>query len=234
MRDVIVIGTGAGGPVIAKEPAAKGLDVLLLEAGAAFAEPEREWTRFENDAINFYTGFMRFGPADRSKRPWLRELLQASLLIQCAGVGGTTKIFAGNSPRAMPGAFRDCQGSDRDAYDTAHLFPFGYRELIPYYEWVEHTLPVETAPMGRKEEAFFHGASRLGLPVQTTKDTIRAAYRPPGERHPSARRQRRPHLGTAPAGFPRGVWLHVLRPLLRGLCESPCGSAKPAGEAIHR
>ena len=34
MRDVIVIGAGGGGPVVAKELAARGLDVLLLEAGA--------------------------------------------------------------------------------------------------------------------------------------------------------------------------------------------------------
>ncbi len=30
--------------------------------------------------------------------------------------------------------------------------------MIPYYHWVEQTLPVETAPMGRKEEAFFKAA----------------------------------------------------------------------------
>lgn len=66
----------------------------------------------------------------------------------------------------------------KDDYDRSHLFPFGYQELIPYYEWVEHTLPVETAAMGTKEEAFFKGASQLGLPVQTTKDITRAAFRP--------------------------------------------------------
>ena len=37
VRDVIVVGAGGGGPVVAKELAARGLDVLLLEAGAAFA-----------------------------------------------------------------------------------------------------------------------------------------------------------------------------------------------------
>ena len=33
MRDVIVIGAGGGGAVAAKELAARGLDVLVLEAG---------------------------------------------------------------------------------------------------------------------------------------------------------------------------------------------------------
>jgi len=64
MRDVIVIGAGGGGPVVAKELAARGLSVLLLEAGARHADPRGEWTHFENDANNPLTGFLRFGPAD--------------------------------------------------------------------------------------------------------------------------------------------------------------------------
>ncbi len=72
---------------MAKELAARGLDVLLLEAGARFAEPEFEWTRFENDANNFFGGFFRFGPTDRSKPPWLRDLAQNSIVLQAAGVG---------------------------------------------------------------------------------------------------------------------------------------------------
>jgi choline dehydrogenase-like flavoprotein len=178
MRDVIIIGAGGGGAVIAKELAARGLDVLLLEAGPRFANPEREFSRFENRANNPFTGIFRFGPADPSKPAWVRDLPQYALVQQLSGVGGTTRHYLGNSPRAFRGAFLGYEGQDRDAYDTAHPFPFSYRELIPYYEWVEYTLPVQTAPMGTKEEVFFRGASQLGLPVQTTKDTTRAAYRP--------------------------------------------------------
>lgn len=177
-RDVIVIGAGGGGPVVAKELAARGLDVLLLEAGPRHADPETEWTTFENDANNPVLGFFRFGPADRTRSEWVRETPQNSFLWQLSGIGGTTQHYYGNSPRANPGAFRGYKGADRAAYDTKHLFPFGYRELIPYYEWVEHTLPVQTAAMGRKEEVFLKGCEGLGLPVQTAKDTTRAAYRP--------------------------------------------------------
>ena len=46
MPDVIVIGAGGGGPVVAKELAARGLDVLLLEAGPWYRDPENEWSRF--------------------------------------------------------------------------------------------------------------------------------------------------------------------------------------------
>jgi len=178
MRDVIVVGAGGGGAVVAKELAGRGLDVLLLEAGARFANPETDWTHFESDANNPYLGYFRFGPADRSKAEWVREIPQSMLFVQLAGVGGSTNHYQGNSPRAMPGAFVGYDGADRQAYDTDHLFPFPYRDLIPYYEWVEATLPVQSAPMGKKEEVFFQGAQMLGLPLQRGKDITQAAFRP--------------------------------------------------------
>ncbi|MGI8329169.1 GMC family oxidoreductase N-terminal domain-containing protein [Actinomadura scrupuli] len=178
MRDVIVVGAGAGGPVVAKELAARGLDVLMLEAGAHYTDPRGSWTHFENDANDPLTGFLRFGPADRRKPAWLREEPQNSFILQVAGVGGTTQHYFGNSPRAHRGLFAGYQGADRGAYDTAHAFPFRYEELVPYYEWVEATLPVQTAAMGTKEAVFFRGAEKLGIPVQTTKDTAGASYRP--------------------------------------------------------
>ena len=160
MRDAIVVGAGGGGPVVAKELAARGLDVLLLEAGPAWPDPERDWSHDENTANNPATGIFRFGPGDRTQAPWARDLPQNCFVWQTAGVGGSTLHYFGNSPRAMPDA----------------LPP--YADLIPYYEWVEHTLPVQTAAMGTKEELFLRGATKLGLPTQTSKDISRAACRP--------------------------------------------------------
>src|SRR3954452_1556229 len=178
MRDVIVIGAGGGGAVAAKELAALGLDVLVLEAGAAW-RPDVDWTHYEIDQANSTSGVLRFGPSDRTRPPWPRELGQQGMLWQVAGVGGTTQHYYGNSPRAYPGVFRGYDGADAGAYDRAHEFPLSYRDLVPYYEWVEATLPVETAAMGRKEEAFFRGASSsaLGLTVQRSKTATRAGYR---------------------------------------------------------
>lgn len=160
MRDVIVVGAGGGGPVVAKELAARGLDVLLLEAGPAWTDPEREWSHDENTANNPATGLFRFGPGDRAQAPWARDLPQNCFVWQTAGVGGSTLHYFGNSPRAMPDALP------------------GYHDLIPYYEWVEHTLPVQTAAMGTKEEQFLRAATKIGLPTQTSKDISRAACRP--------------------------------------------------------
>jgi len=175
--DVIVIGSGGGGPVVAKELAARGLDVLVLEAGPRFADPATEWTHFEDDANNPVSGFLRSGPADRSRPPWLRDLPQHSYVWQVTGVGGTTLHYFGNSPRAVPGVFAGYDGADRSLYDTGHLFPFGYDELRPYYEWVEATLPVQTAPMGTKERVFLRGAAALGLPHQVSLDTTGPGHR---------------------------------------------------------
>lgn len=179
MRDVIVVGAGGGGPVVAKELAARGLDVLVLEAGPRNADVEQRWSRYENDCNNPADGYFRFGPSDRFEQPpWFRELPQNSFVWQLAGVGGTTQHYFGNSPRAMPGVFSDYDGPDGGAYDVAHRFPLGYRELIPYYEWVEATLPVQTAAMGTKEAVFFRGCEGAGLPVQTTKDVQFDSFRP--------------------------------------------------------
>src|SRR3954471_2624810 len=120
MRDVIVIGAGGGGPVVAKELAARGLDVLLLEGGARNASTEQTWTHFENDMNNPVLGRLRVGPEDRGRPSWFREHAQSSYALQVAGVGGTTTHYFGNCPRAQPGAFRGYQGADAAAYDTAH------------------------------------------------------------------------------------------------------------------
>jgi choline dehydrogenase-like flavoprotein len=177
MRDAIVIGAGGGGAVMAKELAGRGLDVLLLEAGPWYRDPEHEWSKFEHDANDPISGYFRFGPSDRSKPWWFRETPQNSFLWQLAGVGGTTQHYYGNCPRAQPGVFEGYSGPDAGAFDT-HRFPFAYEELIPYYEWVEATLPVETAAMGTKEQLFFEGAQGIGLPVNTTKDITQNSFRP--------------------------------------------------------
>lgn len=178
MRDVIIIGAGGGGPVVAKELAERGLDVLVLEAGARHERPEQEWSGLENHMNSSLTGKLRFGPADQAKPAWFRELTTPGSFSQVAGVGGTTLHYYGNSPRAMPGVFADYRGRDRAMYDHRHKFPFSYEEMRRYYEWTEATLPVQTAAMGTKEQAFFEGAEAAGLRPITGKDVTHAGFRP--------------------------------------------------------
>jgi choline dehydrogenase-like flavoprotein len=156
MRDIIIIGCGGGGPVVAKELAAKGLDVLVLESGRRFLNSEQELTPTDFVSFDhFYPGFV--------------ESRTRVFRYQVAGVGGTTLHYYGNSPRAMPQVFRE-SGADPTAFDVAHAFPFTYASLIPYYEWVEQTLPVQTAPMDTKSRIFLEAAQAVGLQLQTSKN----------------------------------------------------------------
>src|ERR1700755_576124 len=119
MRDAIVVGCGGGGAVMAKELAQWGLDVLVIEAGPRFADPEREWTRLENDANNPLTGYFRAGPGDRTTAAWGRELPTDEYVWQVSGVGGTTLHYYGNCPRSPQGTFSGYTGPDQGNYDTA-------------------------------------------------------------------------------------------------------------------
>lgn len=93
--DVIVIGAGAGGSVIAKELGELGIRVLVLEAGPWYGnkkwpEPNqcrgmasdssdpadldgtlyrKQFTRLENDMDDLITGKFRWGAADRRRAP---------------------------------------------------------------------------------------------------------------------------------------------------------------------
>ena len=174
--DVIIIGAGGGGPVVAKELGELGIKVLVLEAGPWYGNkkwpnPNREsgsessssvedldlglltkqFTDYEADMNDWITGKFRWGPADRNRNPWFRNLSQTGFPWQCSGVGGTTQHYWGNSPRAYPLA-------------VDNVWPIPYRELIPYYQKVEATLPIHPAPMTAKEELFFYGAKIAILP----------------------------------------------------------------------
>ncbi|MCM3762526.1 GMC family oxidoreductase N-terminal domain-containing protein [Alkalihalobacillus oceani] len=188
--DVIIIGAGGGGAVVAKELGELGIQVLVLDAGPWFgnkkwADPNqqrglakessdpadldgalyrKQLTRRENDMNDIVGGKFRWGPADRRRSPWNREVPDRAVLWQNAGIGGTTLHYYGNSPRAYPEAISE--------------WPLSYEELIPYYEKVEDTLPVEFAPTTSKEALFYYGAEQAGFSLNQTLDVTENGYRP--------------------------------------------------------
>lgn len=189
-QDIIVIGAGGGGAVIAKELGEKGLNVLVLDAGPWYGN--KKWPNpnvqrgensssdpddfdvylyrslvdtYENNMNDLVSGRFRWGPADRRRPPWFRNVPQSGFIMQNSGVGGTTKHYWGNSPRAYP-------------FAIDQVWPISYRELIPYYEKVEATLPVEFAPTTSKEALFYYGAKKAGWPLLTTLDVVSPGYRP--------------------------------------------------------
>ena len=187
--DVIIIGAGGGGAVVAKELGEKGINVLLIEAGPWYGnvkwpnpnvEPgavssssyedlsidilKENFTDLEED-MNSLSGKFRWGPANRDVGPWPRNIQGRGFTWQNSGVGGSTLHYFGNSPRAYP-----------EAVDN--VWPISYEELIPYYEMVEAALPVWPAPTTAKEDLFYYGASQAGWQQLDTPDVISPGYRP--------------------------------------------------------
>ncbi len=192
MTDVIVIGAGGGGPVVAKELAARGLDVLVLEAGPRFADPENEWTHFEDDLNNPITGLFRHGPGDRSGTPWLRDLPQNSFVWQVSGVGGTTLHFFGNSPRAAPGVFSGYDAPTATCTTRRTCSPSDTTNCVPTTSGWRPRCRCRL-PDGRQGAVVPAGSSGHG---SATPDLARYHRgRPPrtAERDPPTRWYRRPH-----------------------------------------
>ncbi len=188
--DVIVIGAGGGGAIVAKELGELGINVIVLEAGPWYGnrkwlKPNKErgaissnsaedldmrllrehYDKNEQTMNDTVSGRFRWGPADRRQTPWYRIIPQNGLIWQNSGVGGSTQHYWANSPRAFASAIDD-------------IWPISYRELIPYYEKVEHTLPVRPAPMTSKEELFYYGAKKAGWSLIDTLNPTTPGYRP--------------------------------------------------------
>jgi choline dehydrogenase-like flavoprotein len=164
LPDVIVVGCGAGGAVVAKELAEAGLGVVVLEAGP-WHDPASDFNGLEWDMIGGIDSVFRWGPPDRTRPLWPRMREGLAAIEQVAGVGGTTLVFGGNCPRAYPDAV------DRD-------WPFPYAELVPQYRRVEAALPVGVAEIvSRKDELFIRGCEGTQLPFVAGPDVRQAGWR---------------------------------------------------------
>lgn len=167
MPDVIVIGCGGGGAVAAKELSEAGMEVLVLEAGPWYQELDTDYTRQQHDMASLVDGKLRWGPGDRTQPPWTRRRDGVWLILQIAGVGGTTQHYNGISARAFPDAF------GRSGW------PIKYEDLIPYYERVEAFLPVsQVSELASKDELFAKGCEALGMPRNDAKEVEAECWRP--------------------------------------------------------
>ncbi len=126
--DLVVVGAGAGGSVLAQRLARAGWRVVIIEAGP-FWHPDEDWVSDEAGSHHLYWTQNRIiGGSDP---------IAMGSNNSGRGVGGSMVHYAGYCPRFHPSDFatktRDGVGVD---------WPIGYHDVRPHYEKVERELPV--------------------------------------------------------------------------------------------
>ena len=152
-----MVGAGGGGLVVAHELVQAGIEVGLVDAGP-WLDPDRDYDRLECNMGSMVSGRLRWGPGDRSKPPWMRQRHGVNIILQAAGVGGTTRHYNAIAARA----YRDSVTPD---------WPLSYSELAALYEEIEDFLPVvAAAPFAPKDLVFGRGCRDVGLRRSDSKD----------------------------------------------------------------
>jgi choline dehydrogenase-like flavoprotein len=134
--DIVIVGCGAGGSVLAQRLARRGWSVVVLDAGP-FWDPDRDWVSDERGSHHLYWTEPRVISGD--------DPVALGANNSGRGVGGSMVHFAGYAPRLHPSDFHTASldGVGQD-------WPIAYDDLRRYYEDIEHELPVagESWPWG--------------------------------------------------------------------------------------
>ena len=162
--DLLIVGCGAGGSVLAQRMARHGWTVVVLEAGP-FWNPDTDWVSDEAGSHHLYWTEPRvISGADP---------VPMGSNNSGRGVGGSMVHYAGYTPRFHPSDFHtlsaDGVGAD---------WPIEYQDLKPSYQRLEQELPVAGQywpwgdphaypyaphPVGGNGEIFLRGAAACGV-----------------------------------------------------------------------
>jgi choline dehydrogenase-like flavoprotein len=157
--EVVVVGSGAGGGVIAGELADRGRRVLLLELGPHLTA--RDFTRWEAKAAHDLWWPIRFALIDGGAGG-------AVALVAGRCVGGSTTI---NTKVALRAHARDyAKWHSAAGLVGAAGSPFGASDLDPHYDRVEARLGVRERTDWRKSVLTVEPAFReLGAPLEPVR-----------------------------------------------------------------
>jgi choline dehydrogenase-like flavoprotein len=166
--NAVIVGSGAGGGVVAKELASAGLYVVLLERGKWYSAADCR----KDDLRNQRTSILgnAFGPADEGNprilvddRGELRLLKpsEGGYNNNAACVGGGTFSYGAQAWRFMERDFRMRSSYGVPANSTLDDWPIAYRDLEPYYEKAE----MEIGVSGDVEPNIYKAPRRRPLPM---------------------------------------------------------------------
>ncbi len=148
--DVVVIGLGAAGGVAVLPLADAGLNVVGLEAGTWLTNKDFAPDEIRNNVRDWPMAVQKCNrevPTHRvnEKAPTTRAAGHAMM----NGVGGTTLHYWAQSWRLSPFDFKTVSDTTRrygrsrlPAGSTVEDWPFGYDELEPFYDRIEHEIGV--------------------------------------------------------------------------------------------
>ena len=146
--DVCVIGSGAGGAVVAKELAEQGRSVVILEEGGYFGIDDFGKEALEIVQKLYHNAGMQF------------TLGFPSIVLPTGkAVGGTTIINSGTCLKVPPRVLARWQ----EQFGLTELTP---ANLQPYFERVEkhlHVAPVAQEVLGNCARIFQRGLDKMGL-----------------------------------------------------------------------
>ncbi len=145
--DVVIVGSGAAGGVLAKELASAGFDVVVLEQGpwqqpSDFTHDELAVER-ENAMLN--TGVEPFQSFRTSAAEPMRRNPGRALMYR-RGVGGSSVHFTANYWRFRPIDFKERSVVGPIDGTGFADWPVTYEELEPYYTKVDWEIGISGAP----------------------------------------------------------------------------------------
>jgi choline dehydrogenase-like flavoprotein len=223
-HDVVIVGAGISGAILANELAKAGMRVLVLEAGTDLA---RTFGGYQNQLETFYGAFFKTpeGPYaynPNSPQPDIPGIPTpgADYFVETGPVpyqstyarvaGGTTLHWLGTCLRMLPEDFQL-----RSRFGRGRDWPIGYNDLAPDYERAEWEIGVSADvqdqsylglsfregygyPMRRIPPSWLDG--RLAERLDGTKVTLGGEERPIQVRSTPAARNSTPNAGYSPVG----------------------------------
>jgi choline dehydrogenase-like flavoprotein len=163
----VIVGSGAGGGVVAKELAEAGLSVMLLERGKWFTPFDER----KDDLRNQRTCVLgnAFGPDDRNPRVYADASGHEHVVPPTHGaysnnaacVGGGTLSYGAMAWRFMEKDFRLRSTYGTVEGSTLDDWPISYQDLEPYYEKAEWEIGVS----GDDSNNIFRAPRKRALPM---------------------------------------------------------------------